>query len=108
MSEKNITTLSGNNIDITIRNKHGIANGILVQDSDKAFVNLNSINSNSLTVISENSDSIGIDTADGNINFNSSNGSNTIKAITKMVMKKKINHLLTKMVMLCQTKIRLT
>ena len=83
MSEKNMTTLKGNNIDITIRNKHGIANGILVQNSDKAFVNLNSINSNSLTVISENSDSIGIDTADGNINFSSSNGSNTIKAIVE-------------------------
>lgn len=83
MSEKNVTMLNGNNIDITIKNKHGIANGILVQDSDKAFVNLNSINDSSLIVTAEHSDSIGIDTADGNIKLSSSNGSNTIKAITK-------------------------
>lgn len=82
MSEENITTLSGNKIDITILNKNGLANGILVQDSDKAFVNLSGVEEVSLIAMSDNSHSIGIDTAEGNIKFESLKGSNIIKAIT--------------------------
>lgn len=82
MSEENITTLSGNKINITISNKHGLANGILVQNSDKAFVNLNGVEEVFLIAVSDNSHSIGIDTSEGNIKFESLKGSNIIKAIT--------------------------
>lgn len=85
MSEENITTLTGNKIDITISNENGIANGILAQQSDKVFVNLNGIEDISLVALSNNSHSIGIDTADGNVELKSKQGSNTVKAIVKDV-----------------------
>ena len=44
MSDDNITTITGNIVDISITNKNGMAVGILAQKSDKVYVNLNSPN----------------------------------------------------------------
>lgn len=80
MSDDNITTITGNIVDISITNKNGMAVGILAQKSDKVYVNLNSTEGINFTTTSEQGiGAVGLDVADGNINFTTTNGSNIIK-----------------------------
>ena len=82
MSDDNITTITGNIVDISITNKNGMAVGILAQKSDKVYVNLNSTEGINFTTTSEQGiGAVGLDVADGNINFTTTNGSNIIKGI---------------------------
>lgn len=70
MSDDNITTITGNIVDISITNKNGMAVGILAQKSDKVYVNLNSTEGINFTTTSEQGiGAVGLDVADGNINF---------------------------------------
>lgn len=82
-SDINNTLLKADKIDITIGNNYGTAVGVLAQQSNNVFVNLESITGVDFVVNSVNGNSVALDTADGNINIKASNGSNLIKAIAK-------------------------
>lgn len=83
-SAVNQTLLEANKIDMTISNPNGYAAiGILAQQSDNVFVNLESKIGTNLTALSENGNSIAIDTAEGNVTIKSTKGSNVIKALTQ-------------------------
>ena len=83
-SDVNQTLLEANKIDMTISNPNGYAAiGILAQQSDNVFVNLESKIGTNLTALSENGNSIAIDTAEGNVTIKSTKGSNVIKALTQ-------------------------
>lgn len=83
-SDVNKTLLKANKIDMTISNPNGYAAiGILAQQSDNVFVNLESKIGTNLTALSENGNSIAIDTAEGNVTIKSTKGSNVIKAVTQ-------------------------